>query len=1124
MLINATQPEELRVALVDGQRLYDLDIESSNREQKKANIYKGKITRVEPSLEAAFVDYGADRHGFLPMKEISRDYFSKQPEKGGRPNIKDVLKEGTEVIVQVEKEERGNKGAALTTFISLAGRYLVLMPNNPRAGGISRRIEGEERSLLKEALSGVDVPEKMGIIIRTAGVGRTSEELQWDLNYLATLWEAITEAGTKRNAPFLVFQESNVVIRAIRDYLRNDIGEVLIDSDKVFDEARQFIRHVMPSFESKIKLYKEQTPLFNRYQIESQIETAFEREVTLPSGGSIVIDPTEALVSIDINSARATRGGDIEETALNTNLEAAEEIARQLRLRDIGGLVVIDFIDMTPIKNQRAVEDRLADALKLDRARVQMGRISRFGLLEMSRQRLRPSLAESRGTVCPRCNGQGSIRDTESLALSILRLIEEESSKDRTSQIRAILPVTAATYLLNEKRHEVHEIELRHRVRIVIVPNPNMETPHYEVVRLRDDHTVATTNDASYNLQPPPKQEEFTATADKVVKREEAAVQGIAPASPAPAAAPEPAPAPKPAAAAAPARTQRAPRAPLAAKPTPAAPVASAAPVSLGTKLAGFIKSLFGDTPKPEPEPTPLPEIRQGRAPSQNREERNRPAQERSNSNSSKPKRRRDSRDNDRRRRSQQDSDEIITITPQQADTTPAPSSSSEEQTGSSKPRRRRRSRKNDSDESRSDRSARNAETSEESQIEQQSEQKEQPDTSAKQADVISPNDTDETPKAKPAAEKREARDNNAEDSETRGRRRGRRRRGSDRVAERTAPDADTTAAVAATSVAADTAQQDATESTADKASAAQDAPATLASAEVHMAENDKANQTAAVQNATAASGDTQDDAKAPQAATPETEAEAVTTEATAPAETAEAAAEADADVVTAAQAEEPAQEEAEAKKASTDTVTEAPTEAIEAETVSAEVTAEPAAPKESAEVTATDEPAQPAEAELETAATLAQSDSTAEAPADAAAQSAEVAEVTASPDTTEAEKAAEPAPAEAAEATTSDVVEAAPAAQTADAVTEAKAEATAETVAETALQTTEAQTSIDATEAPAEEAVAEPAVDTAVAQAEEKQPAPRRRRRSGRAPNDPREKRRSQQKAQDENVENQHS
>ena len=407
MLINATQQEELRVALVDGQRLYDLDIESSSREQKKANIYKGKITRVEPSLEAAFVEYGSERHGFLPLKEISREYFKKGSDKGGRPNIKDVVAEGTEVIVQVDKEERGNKGAALTTFISLAGRYLVLMPNNPRAGGISRRIEGDDRKQLKEALDGVTIPPKTGAIVRTAGIGRTSEELQWDLDYLMTLWDAITGAAEERRSPFLIYQESNVVIRAIRDYLRQDIGEVLIDKPEVYQEALNFVQQVMPSYQNKIKLYDEPIPLFNRFQIESQIETAFQREVHLPSGGSIVIDPTEALVSIDINSARATRGSDIEETALQTNLEAADEISRQLRLRDIGGLIVIDFIDMTPIKNQREVENRMRDALKVDRARVQLGRISRFGLLEMSRQRLRPSLIESRGAVCPRCNGQG---------------------------------------------------------------------------------------------------------------------------------------------------------------------------------------------------------------------------------------------------------------------------------------------------------------------------------------------------------------------------------------------------------------------------------------------------------------------------------------------------------------------------------------------------------------------------------------------------------------------------------------------------------------------------------------------------------------------------------------------
>jgi len=539
MLINATQPEELRVALVDGQRMYDLDIESGSREQKKANIYKGKITRVEPSLEAAFVDYGADRHGFLPLKEISREYFTKGSDKGGRPNIKDVVAEGTEVIVQVDKEERGNKGAALTTFVSLAGRYLVLMPNNPRAGGISRRIEGDDRKQLKEAMDGVTLPPKTGVIVRTAGVGRSSEELQWDLDYLMTLWDAIKTASDERKAPFLIYQESNVVIRAIRDYLRQDIGEVLIDNEDVYQDALNFVQQVMPSYQNKIKLYQEQIPLFNRFQIESQIETAFQREVQLPSGGSIVIDPTEALVSIDINSARATRGSDIEETALHTNLEAADEIGRQLRLRDIGGLIVIDFIDMTPIKNQREVENRMRDALKLDRARVQLGRISRFGLMEMSRQRLRPSLIESRGAVCPRCNGQGTVRDTESLALSILRLIEEESSKDRTAQIRAILPVSVATFLLNEKRREVHEVELRHDVRVVVVPNPNMETPHYEVVRLRDDHTVINTNDASYTLQPEPEPVEEQETANTKPAREKAAVSTVAPSTPAPVAAPE---------------------------------------------------------------------------------------------------------------------------------------------------------------------------------------------------------------------------------------------------------------------------------------------------------------------------------------------------------------------------------------------------------------------------------------------------------------------------------------------------------------------------------------------------------------------------------------------------------
>jgi ribonuclease E len=419
MLINATQPEELRVALVDGQRLYDLDIENRTRLQKKSNIYKGKITRVEPSLEAAFVDFGAERHGFLPMKEISRDYFYRNPgEADGRTKIRDVVKEGTEVIVQVDKEERGNKGAALTTFISLAGRYMVLMPNNPRAGGISRRIEGDDRSELREALSALEIPNGMGVIIRTAGVGRSSEELQWDLNYLLQLWEAISVANEQVKAPTLLFQESNVIVRAIRDYLRDDVDQVLIDSTVAHQEASDFVSLVMPQYQNRIKKYDDSIPLFNRFQIESQIETAFQREVRLPSGGSIVIDPTEALVSIDINSARATKGKDIEDTALQTNLEAADEIARQLRLRDMGGLVVIDFIDMLASRNQRAVENRMRDALSIDRARVQIGRISRFGLLEMSRQRLRPSLGETSAIICPRCTGQGTIRDTKSLALS----------------------------------------------------------------------------------------------------------------------------------------------------------------------------------------------------------------------------------------------------------------------------------------------------------------------------------------------------------------------------------------------------------------------------------------------------------------------------------------------------------------------------------------------------------------------------------------------------------------------------------------------------------------------------------------------------------------------------------
>ncbi|MCG8415869.1 MAG: Rne/Rng family ribonuclease [Pseudomonadales bacterium] len=505
MLINATQEEELRVALVDGQRLYDLDIENRTRIQKKANIYKGKITRVEPSLEAAFVDFGAERHGFLPLKEIARHYYKSDARSNGdRSTIKDLVSEGTEVIVQVEKEERGNKGAALTTYVSLAGRYLVLMPNNPKAGGISRRIEGDDRSEIREALRALTLPDGMGLIVRTAGVGKEHEELQWDLDYLLALWDAIQEAGAQKSAPFLIYQESNVIIRTIRDYLRKEIGEVLLDTEESYQEAISFIRQVMPQYESRIKQYSDALPLFNRYQIESQIESAFEREVSLPSGGSVVIDPTEALISIDINSSRATRGSDIEETALNTNLEAADEIARQLRLRDMGGLVVIDFIDMTSNRNQREVENRMREALETDRARVQVGRISRFGLLEMSRQRLRPSLGETSAIVCPRCSGQGTIRDVESLSLSILRILQEEANKQKSREVKATVPLVVSSYLLNEKRAALAEIEDQSKTKLIIIPNPEMETPHYEITGV-NRHAEAYEVDASSEPEQAPK-------------------------------------------------------------------------------------------------------------------------------------------------------------------------------------------------------------------------------------------------------------------------------------------------------------------------------------------------------------------------------------------------------------------------------------------------------------------------------------------------------------------------------------------------------------------------------------------------------------------------------------------
>ena len=486
MLINATHEEELRVALVDGQKLYDLDIEKRIRVQKKSNIYKAKVTRVEPSLEAAFVDYGGNRHGFLPLKEIAKEYFSVPPGSvRGKVNIQDVIKENQELIVQVDKEERGSKGAALTTMLSLAGRYLVLMPNNSRAGGISRRIEGEEREALKESMSHLDMPKNMGVIIRTAGVDRNAEELQWDLDYLLNVHNAIKKASEEKKAPFLIYQESDVITRAVRDYLKDDIGEIQLDTAEAFDQANQFIEQVMPHFKPKLKMYSSDVPLFNRYQIESQIETAFNREVRLPSGGSLVIDPTEALVSIDINSSRATRGADIEDTALSTNLEAATEICRQLRLRDIGGLVVIDFIDMLSSKNQRMVENRMRDELQIDRARVQIGRISQFGLLEMSRQRLRPSLGETSGVVCPRCDGLGSIRDVESSALAVLRMVEEEALKETSSEIRAFLPISVSSFVLNEKRKMLLDIEQRNKVSVVVIPDADLDTPHYRVERIR---------------------------------------------------------------------------------------------------------------------------------------------------------------------------------------------------------------------------------------------------------------------------------------------------------------------------------------------------------------------------------------------------------------------------------------------------------------------------------------------------------------------------------------------------------------------------------------------------------------------------------------------------------------
>jgi ribonuclease E len=536
MLFNATQAEELRVAIVDGQKLIDLDIESAAKEQKKSNIYKAVITRIEPSLEAAFVDYGSERHGFLSFKEVSRAFFQPGVE-ASRATIKEALREGQELIVQVDKDERGNKGAALTTFVSLAGRYLVLMPNNPRGGGVSRRVEGNERAELREVMDQLDVPQGMSLIARTAAIGRNAEELQWDLNYLLQLWKAIEGAAQQQKGAFLIYQEGSLVIRAIRDYFQPDIGEILIDTDDVFEQAGQFMAHVMPGTVNRIKRYHDDVPLFSRFQIEHQIESAYSRQVGLPSGGAIVIDHTEALVSIDVNSGRSTRGADIEETALKTNLEAAEEVARQLRLRDLGGLIVIDFIDMESQRSQRDVENRVRDALRFDRARVQTGKISRFGLLELSRQRLRPALAETSYIACPRCSGTGHIRSTESAALHILRILEEEAMKDNTAAVHTQVPVDVATFLLNEKRTDVQAVEQRHKVSILLIPNMHLETPQHTIVRVRQDELV---NDEqlqpSYRMVDMPTVDDSSATAaaDAKASRPEAAIKGITASQPAP--------------------------------------------------------------------------------------------------------------------------------------------------------------------------------------------------------------------------------------------------------------------------------------------------------------------------------------------------------------------------------------------------------------------------------------------------------------------------------------------------------------------------------------------------------------------------------------------------------------
>ncbi|HEQ1705211.1 Rne/Rng family ribonuclease [Stenotrophomonas sp. GD03701] len=576
MLINATQAEELRVAIVDGQSLYDIDIEQPSKEQKKSNIYKGRIFRIEPSLEAAFVEYGGGRHGFLPLKEISRDYFQAGVDHN-KAGIRELLKEGQEIVVQVDKEERGNKGAALTTFISLAGRYMVLMPNSPSAGGVSRRIEGEDRAALKDALDKLNIPDDMGVIIRTAGVGRDAEELQWDLDYLLNVWRAIAEAALSKPAPFLIYQESRLIVRALRDYLRADIGEILVDTEEMYEHAREFMQQVMPQTLRKLKHYKDDIPLFNRFQIESQIEGAYERNVRLPSGGSIVVDQTEALTAVDVNSSRATKGSDIEDTAFQTNLEAAEEVARQLRLRDLGGLVVIDFIDMASNKHQREVENRLANALKYDRARVQVGRISRFGLLEMSRQRLRPSLGESSQIVCPRCDGHGRMRSVESLSLSIIRVAEEHAMKENTGQVLVQAPVEIANYLLNEKRSALREIEQRHEAPIVIVADEQLHTPHYTVTRLRENELGEESSKPSYQRGTPRKLPVHALTKGQLNIPPPAVTQ-VKHTSPAPV-------------------REEAEPAKAAPAPVAAAPVAAAP----SGGVIGWLKRVFGGEPAPAP-------------------------------------------------------------------------------------------------------------------------------------------------------------------------------------------------------------------------------------------------------------------------------------------------------------------------------------------------------------------------------------------------------------------------------------------------------------------------------------------------------------------------------------------